>query len=416
MNENKKRRGLWLTVTAMTAASSLLLAGCAPGGSDLEGESSGGSDFDDDSSTTSADAVSTLPAELQVAYENLDQPVSSTPYMSDFNPRGEAPWTIGYASPYDGNSWQAAAKDRLFEELLPVYQDAGLIKDVIITESEFDDTVQAQQIRQLVDQGSDLIFVCCSNIESLNNAIEYAYSQGVPTVSYSGYLNSPNAINTSANYYQAGYAAADSIFEKIGGEGTVLNVIGVSGAASSDSFDAGVNAAADSYPGITLVGNLEGGWADSITKTEVQKWLATNSQQIDAIVDQPGSATGALQALQESGRPMVPVSIGGEAGAMCYWVKNPEFVDEAFNIWPPGNEIQVGFEVAVRTLLGQGPKIQSIVRNVSPLTVEYAESQIGTDCDVNSNDWIEPPVNEWFSVDMLNGFFEKGSDPLTAEK
>ena len=406
MNAHSKRRGLTLAVVAMSAAASLLLAGCT----------SGGSDFDGGSSTASTDAVSTLPAELQGAYENLNQPVGPTAYMGDFKPRGEAPWTIGYASPYDGNSWQAAAKGRLFNELLPEYQAAGLIEDVVITESGFDDTVQNQQIRQLVDQGADLIFLCCSNIESLNKSIEYAHSKGVPTVNYSGYVNSPYAINTSANYYQAGYSAAESVFKKIGGKGTVLNVIGVAGAASSDSFDAGVNAAAAKYPGITLVGSIEGGWADSVTKTEVQKWLAANSQQIDAIVDQPGSATGALQALQESGRPIVPVSIGGEAGAMCYWLKNPEWVDEAFNIWPPGDEIQVGFEVAVRTLLGQGPKIQSIVRNVTPLTAEYAASQIGTDCDVNSNAWIEPKASDWFSVDMLNGFFEKGSDPLTAKK
>lgn len=401
--DTKKRRGLWLGVVAVAAA--MLLAGCSSGGNDFGGGSTG----------SSTDAISTLPQELQGAYENLNQPVGATAYMGGFKPRGQAPWTIGYASPYDGNSWQAAAKSRLFNDLLPKYQNAGLLKNIIVTESGFDDTVQNQQIRQLVDQGADLIFLCCSNTESLNKSIEYAHSKGVPTVSYSGYVNSPYAVNTSANYYQAGYTQAENTFKKIGGKGTVLDVIGVAGAASSDSFDNGVKAAAGKYPGITLVGQVQGAWADTVTKTEVQKWLAANSQQIDAIVTQPGSATGALQALQESGRAVVPISIGGEAGAMCYWLKHPDWVDSAFNIWPPGDEAQVGLEVAVRILLGQGPKIQSIVRNVTPLTADYAKSKIGSDCDVNANTWIEPPASEWFSSDMLNGFFEKGSDPLTSK-
>ncbi|GAA1214405.1 hypothetical protein GCM10009655_12090 [Rhodoglobus aureus] len=389
-------------VAAIATAAAIALAGCSSGG-----------DFQDPGATNSSDdVVSQLASDLQPAYANLGQPVGATPYTGDWKPRGDAPWTIGYASPYDGNSWQAAAKARLFDDLLKTYQDAGLIKDVIITESGFDDSVQNQQIRQLVDQGADLIIACCSNTTSLNQSIEYAYKQGVPFVSYSGYVTSPYAINTSANYHQAGFASADAIFMKIGGEGTVLDVIGVAGAASSDSFDAGVAAAAANYPGIKLVGQVEGAWADTVTKTEVQKFLATNSEPIAGMIVQPGSATGALQALQESGRPIVPISIAGEAGALCYWIQNPDFVDVAFNVWPPGNEMQLGFEVAVRTLEGQGPKIQSIVREVSPITSEFALDKLGADCDVNSNAWIEPSVDDWFSTATLDKFFEDPSDPL----
>lgn len=399
----RSRRRHLLGVAAAVAATTLVLTGCSAGGNDF-GTSTGNLD---------TDVVDTLPADVQAAFQNLDQPIGATPYVDGWKPRGEAPWTIGYASPYDGNSWQAAAKSRLFDDLLPEYQEAGIIEDVVITESGFDDAVQNQQIRQLVDQGVDLIYLCCSNTTSLNQSIEYAHSKGVPTVSFSGYVDSPYAINTSANYFQAGFTQATAIFEKIGGQGNVLDVIGVAGAASSDSFDAGVNKAAEAFPDIKLVGPVEGAWADTVTKTEVQKFLATNAEDIAGVVVQPGSATGALEAFKESGRPIVPISLGGEAGAMCYWINNPDFADSAFNIWPPGDEMELGWEVAIRTLLGQGPKIQSVVREVSPLSFEYAKEQLGTDCDEAANTYIEPPRGEWFPSDMLGKFFNNPADPLS---
>jgi ribose transport system substrate-binding protein len=130
------------------------------------------------------------------------------------------------------------------------------------------------------------------------------------------------------------------------------------------------------------------------------------------MVVQPASATGALQALQSSGRPIVPISVGGEMGALCYWTQNPDWVDESFNVWPPGNEMQAGFEIGVRTLMGQGPKIQSIVRGLPPLTFEQAKEAVGPDCDINNNGWYQPPANQWFSNEMLNGFFEAPANPL----
>lgn len=400
-----------LKALAISAGVSLALVACSSGADQFEPSVEEDVNAVEDAGVT-LDAVGTLPVDLQAAFDNLDQPISSTPYMGDWAPRSSPPWTIGYASNYAGNSWQAAAKSRLFDELLPLYQEAGLIEDVIITESGADDTVQNQQIRQLVDQGVDLILLCCSNTEALNNSIEYAFEKGVPTVSYSGYTSSKYGLNTSANYFVAGYTQAESIFKKIGGEGNVLNVIGLAGAASSDSFDSGVLAAAKEYPGISLLGPLEGAWNDTVTKTEVQQFLATNSTQVDGMVVQPASATGALQALQSSGRPIVPISVGGEMGALCYWTQNPDWVDESFNVWPPGNEMQAGFEIGVRTLMGQGPKIQSIVRGLPPLTFEQAKEAVGPDCDTNNNGWYQPPASQWFSNDMLNGFFETPANPL----
>ena len=64
------------------------------------------------------------------------------------------------------------------------------------------------------------------------------------------------------------------------------------------------------------------------------------------------------------------MSIGGEIGALCYWRNNPDYISGAIQTWPPGDDIELGWNIMMRTLQGQGPKIQSIL--VPPLTIEYA--------------------------------------------
>src|SRR4029079_4331935 len=147
--------------------------------------------------------------------------------LRDFKPKHGPPWTIGFASSYAGNTWRVAAMNRLMNVLLADAQKAGLVTDVVINQSDRKDAVQSQQIRQLVDQGVDIIFLCCSNPTALNQTIKYAYDKGVPVFSYSGYVTAPEAVSASANYVDGGYQIAKGIAEKIKGKGNVLLVSGI---------------------------------------------------------------------------------------------------------------------------------------------------------------------------------------------
>ena len=64
-----------------------------------------------------------------------------------------------------------------------------------------------------------------------------------------------------------------------------------------------------------------------------------------------------------------PIALGGELGALCYWRQNPGYIDEAIYAWPPGDEVEFGVDVMIRTLQGQGPRIQSIL--VGPATKSF---------------------------------------------
>lgn len=357
-------------------------------------------------------AVGELPAETAKAYEGVDegQPIGQSAYR-DWTPRSEAPWTIGYASSYAGNTWRAEGLKRLTEELLPVYQEAGIVDEIIVTQSDLNDARQIQQIRQLVDQGVDAIIVCCSNPVALNKAVEYAYEKGVVVFSYSGYLTSEKTLNASSNYTLGGYEIAKALIEETGG-GNYLLVSGIAGAASSESFDTGAKRALEEFANANLVGQVWGNWTDQVAQTEVQKFLATNPTKIDGIIAQGSQETGVLKAVLQSGRDVMPITLAGSAGAACYLKNNPGWISHAFQIWPPGDEMELGFNSVVRTLQNQGPIIQSILRGVYRVPAEEYTSSLADDCSVDSTDYIQPGIDVWFPNEVAATYFLRPADPL----
>jgi ribose transport system substrate-binding protein len=340
-----------------------------------------------------------------------DQPIGESPY-ANWKPKKGPPWKIGYASSYAGNTWRAAVMKRLEEQIIPKWKELGLISEVVVTQSNLKDSVQIQQMRQLVDQGVDAIIVCCSNPTALNQTVKYAYDKGVPTFSLTGYLTSPYSINASTNYQLGGYQLGKWLADEIGGKGNVMVVQGIPGTSGSDSQDRGIKAALAEYPDVKIVGDVAGMWTDQVAQGEVQRWLATNPGQLDGIVVQSAAELGVLRALMQSGRPMIPVAIGGELGALCYWRQNPDYISAAWQLWPPGDEFELIWNIMMRTLEGQGPKVQSIL--VDPIKITYAdvEKALPADCSIDSDAWYEVGVNNWGSdPKFLDAFFNHPADP-----
>ena len=362
-----------------------------------------------------AAGVDELPKDVQDELYNKDtldpmQPVGASAYR-DWKPKKGPPWKIGYASSYAGNTWRANVMDRLQNEIIPKWKKLGLIDEVIITQSNLNDATQIQQMRQLVDQGVDAIIVCCSNPTALNQTVQYAYERGVPVFSAVGYLTSPYAINSSANFVVGGNMLGDWMAKEIGRKGNVLVVEGIPGTSASDSQDKGAKAALAKNPDINVVGSLAGMWTDQVAQAEIQKWLATNPGELNGIVIQSASELGALRALKQSGRDMVPITIGGELGALCYWRKNPKFISAAIHAWPPGDDFEMSWNIMMRTLQGQGPKVQSILTKPQTMTFDGLTKVLNEDCNEESDGWYNVGAEDWAGKAYLDQFFLRPADP-----
>ena len=278
-------------------------------------------------SSAMAGGVDELPQDIQKTLYNKDmldpmQPIGESAYR-DWKPKKGPPWKIGYASSYAGNTWRANVMDRLQNTLIPKWKKLGMISEVIITQSNLNDASQIQQMRQLVDQGVDAIIVCCSNPTALNPTVQYAHDRGVPVFSFSGYLTSPYSVNSSANFVVGGNMLGEWMAKEIGGKGNVLVVEGIPGTSASDSQDKGSKAGLARYPDIKVVGSLAGMWTDQVAQSEIQKWLATNPGELNGIIIQDASEQGALRALKQSGRKMIPITIGARIRSTCRQPSNP---------------------------------------------------------------------------------------------
>lgn len=363
-----------------------------------------------------AAGIDELPTDIQkklYSKEMLDpqQPIEPSAYR-DWKAKKGPPWTIGYASSYAGNTWRAAVMDRLENEIIPKWKKLGLLKDVVITQSNLKDSVQIQQVRQLVDQGVDAIIVCCSNPTALNASVQYAHDKGVPVFSFVGYLTSPYSINSSNNYQLGGYQVGTELSEQLGGKGNVLVVEGIAGTSGSDSQDRGMKAGLNANPGIKIVGDVVGMWTDQIGQAEVQKWLATHPGELDGIIVQSAAELGVLRALEQSGRKMVPITFGGELGALCYWRKHPDYLKASYQLWPPGDDFELIWNIMMRTLQGQGPKVQSILVDSVKINFDDLKKVLNEDCDGNSDKWLNVGPAKWGSgKEYLDSFFLRPADP-----
>jgi ribose transport system substrate-binding protein len=367
-----------------------------------------------------AAGVDELPKDIQDRLYNKDridpqQPIGPSAYR-DWKPKKGPPWTIGYASSYAGNTWRAAALDMLEKELLPKWQKLGLVKNVIVTQSNLKDSVQIQQMRQLVDRGIDALIICCSNPTALNETVKYAYNKGVPTFSMVGYVTSPYAVNSSTNFVVTGKRMGDWMVDELNKKGNVLVVEGIPGTSTSDSLDRGIKLGLATSPDIKIVGDVAGMWTDQVAQAEVQKWLANHPGQLDGVVVQSAAELGVLRALQQSGRKMPAVTIGGESGALCYWRHHPKYVSAAIQGWPPADEMELTWNIMMRTLEGQGPKIQSVLVDSTKLSYDDVAKALPETCSEDSDKWFTVGGDKWGSTKTLDNFFLRPADPEKFKK
>lgn len=365
--------------------------------------------------TALAEGVDEINPDVAARLYNKDmldpaQPVGPSP-LRDFKAKNPPPWKIGYASSYAGNTWRANAMDALQNDIIPKWKELGLISDVIITQSNLNDSTQIQQIRQLVDQGVDAIFLCCSNPTALNQSVQYAIDKGVPVFSMTGYLTAPSAVNSSVNYEVAGFEIGKRMADELGGKGNVLVVEGIPGTSGSDSQNRGVLAGLATAPGIKVVGSVAGMWTDQIAQGEVQKWLATHPGKLDGIVVQSAAEMGVLRAVKQSGRKGVKVAVGGELGALCTWRKNPDLIAAAVQTWPPADDVGLIWDIMMRTLEGQGPKVQSVLVDPVVITHDDVVKLLPEDCDENAQNWFNVGKDKWGSKEYLDQFFVNPADP-----
>jgi ribose transport system substrate-binding protein len=401
-SERRCTRSMPLVTVVLMAIVAVVIGACGSDGSD--GDSPATAD-------DSGPGLRGLAPELRAAYKGSGQTTADSPYF-DFKPKQGPPWTIAYASTYSGNTWRADVMDELkkqFEE----YKALGLVDKLIITESNGDVARTSQQIRQALDKGADGIITIAPSATGINAAIDAAFRKGVPVVNFESPVTSINAINSGVNNYEAGRMQAEYVADKVGKGGRVIFLNGIPGFSASEQMKAGTM---DVYAerGVKVVASADGYWTNPIAKTALLKLLSTTPGKVDFVHQQAGMGQGAIEALKQTGRGDIPVLIADDIAGAVYWQKDQKMAETGFSEFPARSDARLAWELLMRTLEGQQPKITSILRAPATFSYDDLATLLPADATTKNTDWVESLTEDYYTKTVPK-FFAAPLDPKKFE-
>ena len=241
-------------------------------------------------------------------------------------------------------------------------------------------------------------------------------------------VTSPYAINVDTNQLVYGARQAQGLAMLLGGKGDIFAVEGIAGTPGSQGIEEGGKLILESCPDIKIVADYSGDWNNATAKTATLQALATNTGNIDGVWEQGSMEKGIIEAFEQVGRDVPPVTMGNpDQAGLAYWRDHQaDGYHTAATAQPSAAGADAMFRVGMRIMEGKGAKITSIVGN-PPLTVDSdnleAAKATFPDADVQVlDDWVKPdwtfdsagvanpasgPTGTWLNDEMLDSFFNE---------
>lgn len=279
---------------------------------------------------------------------------------STSGPEASERYQIALNMSYSGNNWQEEAANLIKGAAATPPYDTMVELRVDIAGADV--TKQIQTLNNEIDAGIDAIIIYPISPTALNETIKRACDAGIIVYAYDSLLTEPCAYNVHPDQYVWGMQGGTWLAETLGGQGDVANITGVPGTTVDTDRQKGVHDAFANYPGIRIVGEENGAWAQAQGKTAFASIYAAHPD-LDGIITETGcySITQYLLSLGKD-----PLPCGGEwaNGHLLYMMK-PEVCAEVgvlesncvgFDSWGMPSPVWVGelaFLNSVRILEGE---------------------------------------------------------------
>jgi ribose transport system substrate-binding protein len=285
-----------------------------------------------------------------------------------FAPPAEAggkTYTIYLSNNFVGNDW----RQQMLRSAAVSVKKGPLAGRVDLHIENVETTTQAQinSLNNIIRAKPDAILIDAGSPTALNPTVEKACAAGILVISFDQVVTADCAYQVASNWDTMTHDLAVWMVAALGGKGKVLLDRGLAGAGISEMLQSGYEKVLKENPGIEVVGYFNGNYALGPEQSGVAALLAANPH-IDGILTQ-GYGVGALKALQEAGRPVVPVTafsynISGVTcaqtpGAKCILGVNPAYLSsEAIKL---AVEILDGKKPASRVIQFESPRLTTDV-------------------------------------------------------
>ncbi|MEW6630044.1 MAG: substrate-binding domain-containing protein, partial [Pseudomonadota bacterium] len=189
-------------------------------------------------------------------------------------------------------------------------------------------------LNNIIRQKPDAILVDAGSDSALNPTIKKACDAGIVVISFDQVVTEPCALAVASDWDRIPSVMAEWMAKQLGGKGNIILDRGLAGAPISAQLQGGYEKVLAKYPDIKIVGYYNGNYALGPEQSGVAALLAANPK-IDGIMTQ-GYGSGAIQALKDAGRPIVPVvgfsynvaavTCAQTQGAKCILGSNPAYL------------------------------------------------------------------------------------------
>ena len=259
---------------------------------------------------------------------------------------------IAFSNSYAGSDFRKLMV-RNWKEVATHAQRAGLIKGAPVVSANNSAPEQAAHIQNMVLEGHDAIVVLAASDTALKSVVRDACNAGVVVVVLASKVSEPCVYEVNYDWSEMGRAEIDYVAKRLGGQGNLLEIRGISGDATDADISGGIHKAAKDYPGLKIVHTVYGQWTASVAEKEVALALPSLPQ-IDAIVDQGGDGYGAALAFKAAGRPLPIIVMGNRRNELALWKQERDANGyKTFSISATPSVSQVGFWVAQQILAGK---------------------------------------------------------------
>jgi ribose transport system substrate-binding protein len=350
--------------------------------------------------------VASLPADVQAGFNGYPNEVMVSAFKEMV--AADGPVSVGLSMGANANQWTQDAIDEL-DELLVASTDAGLTNPNPINSWAADvsaqsPTAQIAGYQDQVRQGAKVILIVPMSGEALIPVVEEAGKQGVITVSFGGNIPSEYAINVYQNPFLNVATPTARIAEHVGGTGDFLLVHGISSFPIDQQGTEAAKLVLEECPGITIAGEIEGGYTIPTAKTETLSFLTSNPREFAGVIQMNAMAAGIISGFEQAGRTVPPVSMNtATEGDVAYLHDN---MDAGYfsvgSVGSGASQLNAAFRVAMRVISGQGPITSEFITEAPLITPENVADYYVDGTDLNSTGTIRGDV---FPDDVMDSFF-----------
>src|SRR5919204_5363673 len=291
------------------------------------------------------------------------------------------PWRVGRAGLGDLNDWMIFLSAHYEYAIKHKYKN--LFKDYIVTAANFDPTKQVNDVEDLLSQNIDLLFIEPGSEGGLVGAVTKAMAANVPVVLVSTRVNGDNWTTwISRNNYKDGLLKGAWMGRKLKGRGKIVALMGFAGTSYATDVWNGTKKSLSKFPGIEILEMQHANWSAPTAK-KVTEALLVKHKQIDGVLSDGGQmALGAVQAFQDAGRPIPPLTADDWNGWMRAASKLPEL--QFYAVSGSANLSLPAVELAINVVPGQK-------------VARYHEAPFKT--------WDEKQLKKWFRPGLVDAYW-----------